>query len=296
MLKNLKIATKVFTGFGVILALLVGLSVVGGASLNTAGGYFHDYREAARQRNQLNRVGITMQRVRVNVRNYILDPKEDIAKQTIDRLGLLSKDVAEAKNLLASRKDLLSQVEKLEKAEHEWKTLFEGVVAAQKKADGLLRDVLEKIGGETDQTLAQMTQNAAKIGNADAAIAMGEMGGNLLRARLAMSRFLRSSEAADADRARKELAEMGEDIAKLMPELKVEENKVKLAKVEELRKQYLAGAEETVKAVNERNDLFKVRMTALGNDMVKTGDDLTGTLRDFQDALGPKAESAINTA
>ena len=296
MLKNIKISTKVFAGFGIILALLVVLAVVGGMSLNTAGDYFSDYREAARARNASNRVGFAMQRVRVNVRNFILAPSDEQAKQTQERLDTLDKEVDEQIKFLEFRKDLQDKSRSLDANVKEWKSLFTDLVAHQKHRTEVVDGKLDVLGPKMEKTLSGMVKNAVSVGNAEAAAKIGELTLNLMRGRVAVVKFLLENKPEQADRVRSELKEMGEDVAALLPELKVEENRKLLTEVDEECKAYLAAFEDVVKTIGERNDIFKVKMTALGNAIVKTGDEITGTLRDFQDALGPKAQAAISAA
>ena len=296
MLKNIKISTKVFSGFGLILALLVTLSAVGSMSLDTAGGYFTEYREAARQRNQANRVAIALQRVRVGVRNFIIDPKAEVAAQTVERLGLLEKEVDAAKERFASRKDLLPQIAALEKGQQELKTQFAYLVDKQNQRNVLVRDTLDKAGPEMERALTTLVDNTAKTNDAEACVALSKVQRDMLLARMSMQRFLRTNAPEDADKSRKAIEGMEKEIAAARTKLKIESDLALLGTVAELRGKWAAAAEGTVKAIDERNVIFKVRMVETGNAVVKVGDDLTKTLREFQDALGPKAQAAISTA
>ncbi|MEO5338567.1 MAG: Tar ligand binding domain-containing protein, partial [Magnetospirillum sp. WYHS-4] len=296
MLKNLKISTKVFAGFGTILALLAVLSLVGGVSLGSAGGYFTEYREAARQRNALNRVNIALQRVRVNVRNFIIAPKDQVARQTIDRLGQLDRETGEALKVMASRPDLVSQVRIVDAKGKELSTLFSDVVKRQADADKAVKDVIDVAGFQADHELTGLIKTGQRENLIDEMYYGGMALRHLLLARLEARTFLARGDEESFGQAKKNLAELDGFLQKLAKAMEDDRRKARVVKIAESSKTFARGLDDLHTAVQTRNDIFEVRMTALGNDMVKTGDDLTGTLRDFQDALGPKAESAINTA
>ena len=296
MLKNVKISTKVFAGFGVILALLVVLSAVGGTSLNTAGGYFTDYRAAALQRNAINRVMIAMQRVRVNVRNYIIEPGDAGAARTKDRLGNLEREVAETLALYASRKDLLERIQGMEADAAQFRSLFEELTAQQRKADGIVADVLDKVGPEAEHELAGLIKSGARENLIDEMYYGGMALRHLLLARLEARKLLTSGDEAAFVQGNKDIAELNSFVVKLKKAMESDSRKAKLAKVSEAVTLYAKGMVDLNVAIRARNEAYKVKMTHLGERMVASADEVTESLRQFQDNLGPKAQAAISAA
>ncbi|MBF0334685.1 MAG: Tar ligand binding domain-containing protein, partial [Alphaproteobacteria bacterium] len=72
-LANIRVATKVYGGFGTVLALLVVVAVVAFFGLNGANDNFGDYRGLARQTNAAGRVQANMLETRLQVKNFIID-------------------------------------------------------------------------------------------------------------------------------------------------------------------------------------------------------------------------------
>jgi len=290
-LKNIRIGTKVMVGFAIVLALLATVAGVGYFGLQGAGGNFSDYREAALQRNQFNRIANAMQRVRVNVRNFLLDSTDAVAKQTFDRLDLTQKEIDDAQQLMAGRKDLLPQVDKMDGWIKEWRREFQTMVDLQGEIDRQVRDGLQKAGPDMERDLTALMESMKKDGSTDGILLAAEGMRQLLLARLYGQRFLRASEESAAERVKKEMAEFSEHLGELAPIVKTAEEKALLAKVGTAAKAYLAAWDATYKATLVRDHTFKVKITQLGNDLVKTGDDVMAVLRDYQDALGPRAQA-----
>jgi len=290
-LKNIRIGTKVTAGFAIVLALLATVAGIGYFGLSGADQNFDDYREAALQRNQFNRIANAMQRVRVNTRNFMLEPTDAAAKQTLERLGLVQKEVEAAEQLMAGRKDLLPQVTKLDGWNKEWVAAFQDLVKLQAEIDKQVENGLQKAGPEIEHQLTALMESLQKDGNAQGVFLAAEGMRHMLLARLYGQRFLRSSEESAAARLKAEMAEFGKHTGELEKVVQRPENKALLAKTVTADKAYLTAWDATHKATVARDTLFKVKMTQLGNDMVKTGDDVMAVLRDFQDALGPRAQA-----
>ena len=71
LLNRLKISTKVFVGFAVVLSLLVVIVSVSLYSLVAANENFQEYRALARQTNAEGRVQANMLMIRMNVKDFL---------------------------------------------------------------------------------------------------------------------------------------------------------------------------------------------------------------------------------
>ncbi|WP_170310279.1 methyl-accepting chemotaxis protein [Thalassospira povalilytica] len=87
---NLKISAKVFGGFGVILVLLAGVSMIGVLSIGSVGDDFVRYRQVALQSNQAGRVQANLLEARVAVKDYLLTGNAQSAQRVKDRLAATS--------------------------------------------------------------------------------------------------------------------------------------------------------------------------------------------------------------
>ena len=85
-LKRFRISQKVFGGFGVILALLVLISVVGVVSLDRVSDDFTRYRQIALQSNQAARVQANLLEARVAMKDYLLTDRVSSRDQVMLRI------------------------------------------------------------------------------------------------------------------------------------------------------------------------------------------------------------------
>ena len=290
-LKNIKIATKIFGGFGIVLVMLAIVAGVGIFSLVSANNNFDYFRDSARQRNQSYQVVITLQRAQIQLRDYMLAPSDEAAKAVSQRIGDMEKAIAEAGTRLQKRPDMMDKVNIFTKDVQEYKNNTEKVFALETRRRSIARDTLDKQGADMEHELTAAIANATKVGNAEAASKLAEILKELLTAEVYIQRFFRTYAADHAEKARKELTVMGDSIAKLVPLLKVEENKKLLAQVETQRKTFAAAMEEAFKAINERNKLFGEDMTKLANEMTHAADEVTKTLREYQENLSSRAQA-----
>lgn len=83
-LKNLQISTKVFGGFGLSLAFVLVVAVVGIVSIDTIDSYFTEYRTIARENNQASRVQANILEGRLAMRN-VLSSNSESAKIEVDK-------------------------------------------------------------------------------------------------------------------------------------------------------------------------------------------------------------------
>ncbi|MDX9861929.1 MAG: methyl-accepting chemotaxis protein [Rhodospirillales bacterium] len=290
-LRNIRIGTKVTAGFAIVLALLAIVAGVGYFGLDGADRNFNDYREAARQRNQLNRVTYAIQRVRVNIRNFMLDPQEAVIARTFDRLNLVQQEIDGAKERLIGREDLLPQVGKLDGWAKEWVVAFQNLTKLQGEVDKQVRDGLQKAGPEIEHQLTALMENLQKDGNAEGVFLAAEGMRHMLLARLYGQRFLRGSEESAAERLKSGMADLDKYVSELEQVVQRPENKALLAKVVTAANTYATAWDAVYKATLARDELFKVKMPQIVDGVVNTGDELVAVLREFQDELGPRAQA-----
>ncbi|BDW95547.1 hypothetical protein MACH10_12320 [Thalassospira tepidiphila] len=91
MFNRLKISTKVYGGFGVVLVLLVLASLWSEFSISSVGDDFVRYRHIALQSNQAGRVQANLLEARVSVKHYLLTGDSDAADNVDERLATAIK-------------------------------------------------------------------------------------------------------------------------------------------------------------------------------------------------------------
>ncbi|MBC08245.1 methyl-accepting chemotaxis protein [Thalassospira sp.] len=145
---NLKISTKVFGGFGVVLFLLVAVSVVGVLFTSMVADDFQRYRQTALQSNQAGRVQANLLEARVALKDFVITSSDSSAAKVRERLGSTMGLLEELEGMLdrAERSDVVADAKALLVTYGE---AFEEVVtlpASDPKRTDLIANTLDRIG------------------------------------------------------------------------------------------------------------------------------------------------------
>ncbi|WP_417815099.1 methyl-accepting chemotaxis protein [Thalassospira alkalitolerans] len=155
-LKRIKIATKVFSGFGLMLVLLIAVSAVSVISLTDADDNFTQYRQIARQSNQASRVQANLLEARVAVLNYQMQRTAENLDKATERLQATMKLSREFLSLVKVPEEVVV-VQKIDRniakyfaAFHE---LVESTDAVEQKQiiEGTLTVIAPQIAGNIEQ-------------------------------------------------------------------------------------------------------------------------------------------------
>jgi len=294
MMKNIKISTKVFTGFGVVLALLLIIAVVGFSSLNGAGENFTDYRNLARQTNEAGRVQANMLMTRMFVKNFIISASEENTKGVHERAKLTS-DLIPGMKELTKNPDFLKVIDKVEGELKNYVGHFEEVTKKQAARNEQVA-ILDFTGPVMEQKLSQIMASANDDGDAEAAYRAGMTLRNLLLARLYVTKFLVENDKASVDRVMKEMAAMDENQETMLSNLQNETRRQLAAEVEKMHQAYVPAFEATVKAITERNAIIKDELDRIGPLVAEETENLKLAIKEHQDELGPRAAANISQA
>ncbi|MBF0248941.1 MAG: Tar ligand binding domain-containing protein, partial [Alphaproteobacteria bacterium] len=206
-LKNIKISSKVFTGFGVVLALLLLIAGVGFSSLDGADTNFMDYRSLARQTNQAGRIQANRLMTRLFVKNFVIEASEDNIKGVKERAQATLDLIPETRELTTDPK-FLAVVDKVEGELKTYVAHFEDVTKKQARRNALVDDTLNVVGPKMEKALSDIMESAFNDGDAEAAYRAGVAMRSLLLGRLYVTRYLVTNDQESYDRVMKEMADM----------------------------------------------------------------------------------------
>lgn len=99
IVNKLKISTKVFSGFGIVLSLLVAIAVISLISLVGADRNFKEYRVLARQTNADGRVQANMLMTRIFAKNFVISASRDNIAGVEERAKKTAEMIEEARGL-----------------------------------------------------------------------------------------------------------------------------------------------------------------------------------------------------
>ncbi len=294
-LNDIRITTKTFGGFGVVLLLL--LLIGGGAifALNGGSETFQRYRELARQSNAVADVATYMMQTRIGVKDFIIRGDED----AISRVRESEKRAHEAKQKAegfiksAEKKERLTAVDQ---GLTDYELAFEEVVVLQGQRNELVHGTLDMVGPEMRKKLSQIMESAYRDGDTEAAYRAGVAQEHLLLARLYVMKFLLENTETDYDRALVEFEKLASAAERMEIELQNPTRRQLADGVKQDVATYTQAFEQVHGIIQERNGIITDRLDAIGPVIMNTIGEMVELAHQEQDILGPQATAAIQNA
>jgi len=189
LLNRLNISTKVFSGFGIVLFLLLAIAMVSLVSLFNADRNFKSYRALARQTNAEGRVQANMLMTRLHAKDFIISANAENIEMIEERAQRTIEMIAEAGDLTSERGYQLL-IDNLDQELHEYVDGFEQVTLEQARRDEIVHGTLNVVGPAIEKDLTAIMKSAFQDGDAEAAYWAGTTLRSLMLARLYANRFL----------------------------------------------------------------------------------------------------------
>ena len=166
MLKVIKIPTKIFGGFAIILALLLVISATGAVNLYSGNASFQEYRGTARATNLAGQVDVNLLATRFAVLKYLNLPSEALAKNAKEAIeGTIA--VTGDLNAQITQSELRKPIEAATAYLAEYQGAFNEVTALQAQVDALSVS-LTKAGETITANLDTIIKTSRAGGEADA--------------------------------------------------------------------------------------------------------------------------------
>lgn len=292
-MKNFKISTKIYFGFGCVLLLAVLLAMIGYVGLQNAESTFGSYRKLARQTNADGRVQANMLTTRIFAKNFVIEANqsniagvEKRAKQTLEL-------IRETKELASEDSARQILFEDLEESLQRYVSKFSEVTKLQTRRDELVQAKLDVLGPETERSLTLIMTSALDDGDTSAAYQAGITLRSLLLGRLYANRFLIENDENSRARAIREFRDVEINYSKLAAELENPERRALAEKAQKTQQEYLDAFDAVHKTITERNTLIRYELDRIGPDVAKRIERLKLAIKHEQDTLGPAAEKAL---
>ncbi|MBT7137471.1 MAG: HAMP domain-containing protein, partial [Rhodospirillaceae bacterium] len=293
-MKDLKISTKIYMGFGCVLLVALLASVIGLMGLQNAEDTFSTYRKLARQTNADGRVQANMLTTRIFAKNFVIDANpENIAgvqKRAEQTLELIQENLKLVQGDSGRQILLIDLEENLKR----YVNKFEEVTFLQKKRDELVSGTLNIVGPKIETNLTAIMTSALKDGDTAAAYQAGITLRSLLLGRLYANRFLIENNELSRARAIREFRDLEFNQLKLAAEL---ENpaRVKLSNEAKVsQEQYLQAFDQVHQIITKRNTIIQYELDRIGPDVARRIESLKLAIKHEQDVLGPEAEKALS--
>ncbi len=294
-MNNMKISTRVFGGFGIVLALL---ALVGGLSifaLDDAEGTFTEYRSLARQANAVGRVQANLLMTRLNVKDFIITKSEKDRDEVYGYADKTISLIVEAEKLVEDP-DRIALLDSMKDEMAEYRGHFDTVIALNNKRNEIVSGVLDQTGPKIERELTQIMQSAYADGDAEAAFLAGMVQRNLLLARIYATKFLVDNQEASYQRVMKEFSELGDKSGDLLASLQNPTRRALAKSVVASVDTYRTSFDEVYKVINERNSTISGQLDKIGPHIATAIEDYKLSVKGRQDTIGPEAAARMQAS
>lgn len=287
MFKNMRLSVQISTGYGIVLALLVIVSVASYTGLNKAIDGFNEYRLLAQHANLAGRVQANMLIVRLYAKDYILKNNNEAIKHFKERFEVLSELVA-SENTEITEPELAKKMDLIVGSIKDYEKGFDSVVNYMGQRDEQLKGILEPQGLNMLTSISDIMSSAFADKDPNAAFYAGQVQESLLLARLYVLKYLNSNQAADAKRAQKELDENLLVRVKLLDQnLQNPQRRAMLERFYTARTSYSLALDKINKIIVERNDVIVNELDRIGPIVANAAEEIKISIQKEQDILGP---------
>ena len=289
-MKNLNMVAKIGGGFGLVLTLLLVVSLVSWNGITEATRGLRQFQEFVGVTDISNQLQADMLLAQMNVKDFIISGNQEAIKRSDDYLRKVETLI---KTLKTSTNDLdhAEKIEKIDGEVVEYKLAISKIVRLKEKRKQLFNEVLGSMGTEIAKDLASIMDTAHNDQDEVATYLAGMALRNLLLGRIYVFDFVESSKQVDADKAIAEFAQFDSFVRKMTILLQDDSGK------EMARKNRAAGLEyvdifvELVALIQERNRIVANTLDTLGPAIVANVGDITLSIAEKQNALGPRLQA-----
>jgi len=295
LLNSISISTKVFSGFGTILLLLLIISAVSLSSLYRADKNFKHYRSLARQTNADGRIQANMLMTRIYAKNFVINASRDNIAGVEQRARTTIEMIEDARSLTTDPGFQLI-VDSLDQELNEYVARFGEVAVKQAERDTMVHDTLNVVGPRMEKSLTAIMESAFTDGDTEADYHAGLTLRNLLLARIYATRFLIQNDDASYQRVAQEFTQMQENLDLLVANLR-DERRLEIAGAVRTDQRIYARAFENIhNVITSRNDIIRNQLDNIGPKVADKVERLKLAIKALQDELGPRAEAQIDRA
>ncbi|MCR9254633.1 MAG: methyl-accepting chemotaxis protein [Alphaproteobacteria bacterium] len=286
-LKSIKISTKIYTGFGVVVALLIAIGAVAFVGAYRAATDFGEYRGTARSTNGLSEVQESLLMTRLGVKDFVIEASEE-------RIATVRERAAKTKQLAATAKELATRPEEIETLQRvvagleEYAATFDQVVGKQAQRNELVRGTLDNIGPKMRTDLESVMDLAFALDEPGATYYAGSAMTRLMLVRFYVQKYLITNYEEDFERAVQE----GDALLMSLRDLKQEIADPSRTEAVDLivadATTYLDTFKAVYQTISARNDLIVNGLDQIGPRIAATAGGLQDQNKQIQDTIGPQ--------
>ena len=266
-----KVGTRIYTGFGLILALLTVVAAIGYLALGSAQVGFDRYASISDNSLRIAELGRDVSDMRRNVVSFINSGSQDAVAQVRtlqERLRATMRDAIAATTNAERR----SNLDRMQRAFDAYSANFDKLVVLRARRDELVDKQLNVMGQKARQNLTRIIETAMADGDFEAAALAGQAQEALMLSRISNMRFLANPSEKAADEVKTRNATFNTVIGRLAARLHNPERKALAIEADQIGDRYLQAFNAVSVAVFEADRLVTEVMVPEAEEFAKLAD------------------------
>jgi methyl-accepting chemotaxis protein len=295
VMNQFEISTRIYVGFGLVLALLVWVGWIGIGSLNVTSGRIDTYAQTAENGVRVAEIDGSVAEMRRNVVRFAnsgdaksLSASQDLMQNLKD---LLPRAIEATKD-----ETRLENLKRMQALFDEYAQKFQRIPPLYQKKDTLIKEQLNLHGRDLSATYAQILKNAQSDGDFEAAAYTGSTEEALAATRIAAVRFLSDPSEENKKAVEEALPVFLNRAEALLAHLQNPARREKAKEGMELAKKYKISFDEIATTMRELNRLVVEDMGALGSEFTKLAKETSKSQKGFMEELEVKTLSDIHSS
>ncbi|WP_029007383.1 methyl-accepting chemotaxis protein [Azospirillum halopraeferens] len=288
VLADLRVRTKVFIGFGMVLGLLIGLGTLSWWETRESDEHLAEYRRQAEIALLSARSDTALLQARLAVtRFYALGAQDDVnAFQAAH--GDMERLIAETKAKVRSQENRRDADRFLE-LEKQYADAFARLVDLRRRQESLTTSIIDQTGATIRSTLTAIREAEATARNVDTLVVAAAMDSQFLLARTIAARYAVSRNPEDRTRVAAILKTTGELLQSLRGLPLADGQAERIAKVEPLLPVYAAGFEDLANSLMDIDALVVNPLGTIGNELTQLSGSIRGRATEYQETVATAA-------
>jgi len=293
-LKSVKVGTRIYVGFALVLALL--LAIGGGAifAIRDAVHAFETEQELSENTLRVATIDRDFVALRRNAYVYVDAGRDEDLKHTNELRQSIPPRIVEASGKLrvAERRQALEQVGKLV---GDYNVAVGKLIDMRARREDLIKNQMNPKGLKAREQLGAIIETANADKDQDAALAASAVQQVLMQARLNAIRFIAEPTEAQAKRALAELNLFVKEAGALESRLQNPKRKAAAAEIVGLARQYAKSFEDVVAVVTETDNMLNGAMLKIGAEVAQSISKVSAGQIQYLDEFGHSKGQMLST-
>jgi methyl-accepting chemotaxis protein len=293
-LSRLRIGTRIYLGFGLVLVLLGALGTMAVLGLRDAGQSFTTFEtisENTVRAGALDRIFVGLRR---NVLAYTSTGNEEAAKRARDLTARMSKEGTELLNnlIIEARK---AEVQAIIQSISQYAANFEIAAKLQQTRQKLVNEQMNVFGAGAQKNLSTIVKSAMADGDNEAAALTGVAEEGLMQARIHALRFLDSPDPKHVESFKEQDSAFRRAMATLIDRLKNPERKRLAVEAVDIGAKYAKALEDVTRTAVDLDTMVNKTMAGQADDIGRMFSSFVGAQRASLDRVTQETDASIRS-